>query len=93
MVDQCQYRRVRIKSNDGLQLRAAAALSFIASYYPGKLRVKFKHRQADAKSIIELLCLAAGDSDEIILEALGPKSAEALDRLEHLIQNGFDVNA
>ena len=92
-VDECHRRLVRLDTSQALELREAAALSFVASSYQCKLSVHCDHRRADALSVLELLCLTARGGSTLVLEATGPDCVRALERIEDLIRNGFDVNA
>lgn len=78
-------RVVRLHGNDGLNLRLAAALSAQATRFPCKIRVSYQSRSADAKSVWELLSLIALPNSDILLEAAGPHSQEALDCLESIV--------
>jgi phosphocarrier protein FPr len=70
---------VRIGSGEGLHLRKAAALSEFAKHYSCELRITHGDRRADAKSVLDVLCLGAGQGDELLLEADGPGSLQALE--------------
>jgi phosphotransferase system HPr (HPr) family protein len=91
--DESHRRQAWVSTLAELDLRGAAALASVASDYRCKVRVRFMHREADATSIFSLLCLAAGAESELILEAIGPESDLAIDRIEHLNRHGFDIRA
>src|SRR5262249_29832803 len=86
-------RRVRICNEDGVHLRAAALLSQVARAFPCEIRITCRGRQADARSVWELIGLVAGPGCELILEAEGSQSEEALDRLKDLVANQFQDSA
>jgi phosphotransferase system HPr (HPr) family protein len=81
-----QSRRVSVSNPSGLHLRAAAVISRFANEYPhSSFRIIYGERQADAKSIFEIMCLQVRPGSEVILEAKGPESVQALERIERLV--------
>jgi phosphotransferase system HPr (HPr) family protein len=81
-----QSRRVFVSNPSGLHLRGAAVISRFANEYPhSSFRITCGERQADAKSIFEIMCLRVGVGSELLLEATGPESVQALARMERLI--------
>jgi len=62
--------------------RACAALSLRHSCF-------LRRSPADAKSILDLLTLAAVFGSELIFEAHGPSSSEALDSLQRRVKRQF----
>lgn len=82
-------RRVRIDQEQGLHLRAAATFSQVARHFACDIRVTCGDRQADGGSMWEFLGLVAQPGCELILEANGPESEAALDRLSALVAARF----
>ena len=80
-------RVVRIHNRDGLNLRVAALLSQQAQRFPCAIRISNATRRADAKSIWDLLGLIALPGCDLLLEADGPLSREALDSLATLVSH------
>jgi phosphocarrier protein len=72
-------RRVFLTNIHGLHFRPAMVLSEHAQSYPCVIRVSCGERQADAKSILDLLTLAAVFGSELVFEAQGPHNTEAVD--------------
>jgi phosphocarrier protein HPr len=72
-------------------MRAAVLLYEHARLFPCALRIMCEGRAADAKNIWELLGLRAQCGSELLLEAQGPQSKQALGRLEHLVTQQFQV--
>jgi phosphotransferase system HPr (HPr) family protein len=72
-------------------MRAAMILYEQAKKFPCALRILCGNRQADAKNMWDLLCLAAEYGSELVFEAQGPQSLEALDCLERLVTQQFEV--
>jgi phosphotransferase system HPr (HPr) family protein len=84
-------RRILVKNVDGVNLRAAVLLYEHARLFPCALRIRCEARAADAKNIWELLGLRAQCGSELLLEAQGPQSKQALDRLEYVVTQQFQV--
>jgi phosphotransferase system HPr (HPr) family protein len=75
-----------VSNPSGLHLRAAAAISRFANEYPhSSFRIIWGERQADAKSVFEIMCLRVSPGSEVTLEVTGPESVQALERIERLI--------
>ena len=82
-------RGVFLTNVHGLHLRPAMVLSEHAQRYACVIRVSCGERQADAKSILDLLTLAAVFGSELVFEAHGPRSKEAVDCLHKLVRRQF----
>jgi phosphotransferase system HPr (HPr) family protein len=93
MIAERLTRRVRIGNEEGLHLRAAALFSQLARSFACDIRIMCAERQANAKSVWELIGLAAEPGTELVIEAVGSQSEEALDRLEGLVAGQFRVSA
>lgn len=86
MSSDCQSRRVLVSDPSGLHLRGAALISRFANEYPhSSFRITCGERQANAKSIFELMGLRVSAGSVLILDATGPESEQALARIERLI--------
>ncbi|MBK9165519.1 MAG: HPr family phosphocarrier protein [Acidobacteria bacterium] len=83
--------RVKVVNNLGLHARAAAQLVRLAGGYESTIKIirPDKGVFADAKSILNLLTLAASIGTELHLQADGPDEAEALAAVENLFTKGF----
>ena len=79
----------RIVNRLGLHARAAAKLVRLASGFESEIRLRHGEREADAKSIMALMMLAAADGTEIEVEARGADAAQAVRRLCALIAERF----
>ena len=83
-----QSRHVSVSNPSGLHLRSAAVISRFANEYPhSSFRIICGERQADAKNIYEIMCLRVSPGSDVILEATGPESVQALERMERLIND------
>lgn len=79
----------RIVNRLGLHARAAAKLVRLASGFESEIRLRRGGREADAKSIMALMMLAAAHGTEIEVEARGADAAQAVRRLCTLIAERF----
>jgi phosphotransferase system HPr (HPr) family protein len=59
--------------------------------FQASVSVNFDGQTADAASVLELLSLAVGPGDQLVLSARGPQAEEALDALVRLFQEEFGV--
>ncbi|HEU4835880.1 MAG TPA: phosphoenolpyruvate--protein phosphotransferase [Pyrinomonadaceae bacterium] len=85
-------RRVQVTSRLGLHARAAANLVRLASQFQSSLTLYRLdgHAEADAKSILSILSLAASRGTELKVVAQGADEQEALDALVGLFSRDFD---
>lgn len=84
-----QERKVKIQNDLGLHLRAAGALVQVACRFKAEIRLKRGSTEANAKSIMSVLSLAAGKGVELNLQAEGEDANEAVEQLAKLINGGF----
>lgn len=80
---------VTIINKLGLHARAAAKLVATASEFECRLQLVRGTREVDAKSIMPVMMLAAGQGTEIELVAEGPDEAAAVDAVCTLINDYF----
>ncbi len=74
-------RSIRFGGRRGIHLRPAAAIAAIAQQFPCEIVIRCGERRADAKSVLDLLILAAAHGAELTLEATGAESDAALGAL------------
>jgi len=87
--------KVEIINKLGLHVRAATQFVKIASSFDAEISVFCNGQTADAKSIMEVLMLAATINTEIELKAEGNNQDEeedAINQLKTLIDNRFYEN-
>jgi phosphotransferase system HPr (HPr) family protein len=82
---------IKIVNRLGLHARAAAQLVKLAGTFRSKIVLKRVDNgySADAKSILNLLTLAASDGTELTVTADGPDESEAFEAVVNLIANRF----
>lgn len=78
-------RTVTVMAEVGLHARVAASFVKTASRFSSTIRVRHGDREANAKSILEILTLAAAHRAEVTIRADGDDAVEALDALETLL--------
>lgn len=74
----------------GLHARAASKLVATASRFESRIELSRPGNNADAKSIMSVLMLAASQGTVVTLSADGPDEAEALEAICTLINDRFD---
>lgn len=81
---------VGICNQRGLHARASAKFVKLASVYEAEVKVTRDGVTVDARSIMGLLMLGAGNGCDVTIEAEGPDAAEAVAALAELVQRRFD---
>ncbi|MGD9164831.1 MAG: HPr family phosphocarrier protein, partial [Chromatiales bacterium] len=79
-----------IRSPHGLHARPATALIELAKRYQSSIRIRYKDKVADAKSLISLLNLGIGANDSVRVMAEGDDAEQALSVLKETIELGLD---
>ena len=73
----------------GLHARAAAKLTHLASGFQSEIWISRSGRRVNAKSIMGVMMLAAGQGSSVLLEAEGADADAALAALTKLIADRF----
>ena len=73
----------------GLHARAAAKLTHLAGNYKCEIWISRSGRRVNAKSIMGVMMLAAGQGSIVLLEAEGADAEEAIGALVKLIADRF----
>jgi phosphocarrier protein HPr len=84
-----QQREVEIVNKLGLNAPASAKLTQLAAKYQCDVSLARGGRKVNAKSLMGVMMLAAGQRSRVLIETEGPDETEALDALIALIGNGF----
>ena len=82
-------RSMEIVNKLGLHARAAAKLIDLASGFESGIRIFRDGREADAKSIMKVMMLAASKGASIEVVAQGGDAAEAVEAIERLVAERF----
>lgn len=83
-------RETEIVNRLGLHARAAAKLVHTAGAYKSRVTVLKDGEEVDAKSILGILLLAAGQGSQVTIRCEGEDEAEAMNAVTSLISNRFD---
>lgn len=73
----------------GLHARAAAQIAALACQYQAEVRLELNGRYADAKNILDILCLGGAQGTIVHLEAQGPEAQEAATAIANLFSRLF----
>lgn len=80
---------VEIQNEEGLHLRPAVQFVDVANRFRAAITVSHGSVQADAKSMMEMMLLAAGCGSRLKIRAVGPDAKEAIAALEDLVAKNF----
>ncbi len=80
---------VRISNRLGLHARASAKLTKLAGSFRCEVHMSRHGRRVNAKSIMGVMMLAAGQGTEVLIETDGVDEAEAMSALRALIDARF----
>ena len=83
-------KETEIVNRLGLHARAAAKLVHIAGRFQSKVTVEKDGEEVDAKSILGVLLLAAGQGSQVTIRCEGADEQDALRAVIDLIANRFD---
>jgi len=83
-------KEIEIINRLGLHARAAAKLVHLASGYRSDVTLSMNGEVVDAKSILGILLLAAGQGSKLLLRCEGEDEKEAMDAVTTLIADRFD---
>jgi len=82
-------KQVKIPNSLGLHARPAMQLVDVANRFQADVQIAKGSQQVDAKSIMQVMTLAATQGTKLVLSAIGPDATEALDAMARLIAEGF----
>ncbi|RLB08155.1 MAG: HPr family phosphocarrier protein [Deltaproteobacteria bacterium] len=89
MEERVEERSFIIKNKLGLHARAANMMVQVASNFESIITVEKDGVEANGKSIMGLLLLAAGEGAKIVVRARGKDAKEAIEELSKLIESKF----
>ncbi|WP_245587858.1 HPr family phosphocarrier protein [Desulfovibrio inopinatus] len=81
--------QVCVINDQGLHARPAARLAQEAQKFKSMITLCQADTEVDAKSILDILTLAAGQGSNLELRAEGDDASEALDHLSEMFKNRF----
>lgn len=82
--------KTKIINRYGLHARPATDFAQAAAGFQSEILVRNEDGQADGKSVMELMMLAATQGSEIEISCSGPDAKNALALLIDLVARGFD---
>ena len=82
-------REFTISNKLGLHARPSAQVTQTASKFQSEVWMSRNGRRINAKSIMGVMMLAAGQGSVVTVDCDGPDEAAALDALAQLIEAGF----
>lgn len=80
-----------VKNNKGIHTRPATEIVKCAAKFKSDIFLTYKRMEVNAKSILGILCLAAGRGSRIAISACGPDAEEAVDALLDLAGREFNM--
>lgn len=81
--------RVVIKNKMGLHARPSTQIATTASRFQADIRIVKDGQEVDAKSVLELLMLAAECGSELVITADGDDAQEAAAAIAKLVDSRF----
>jgi phosphocarrier protein len=81
-----------INNKLGLHARPSAQVTQTAAKFQSEVWIAKNGRRVNAKSIMGVMMLAAGQGSKVTVDAEGPDEAEAVAALGALIESGFGEN-
>lgn len=82
-------REFSISNKLGLHARPSAQLTQVASRFKAEVHIAKGGRRVNAKSIMGVMMLAAGQGSVVVVDADGPDEGEAIEAVGGLIRSGF----
>jgi phosphocarrier protein len=82
--------QVTISNRLGLHARPAMSLVDCASGFSSDVKIAKGKQEVDAKSIMQLMMLAATQGTELTVTADGPDADEAVEAVTSLVESKFD---
>ncbi len=80
-----QRREVEIVNAPGLDAPASARLAQLATNFRCEVSLMRRGRKVNAKSLMGVMMLVAGQGSRVVIETDGPDETEALDAIAALI--------
>ena len=83
-------KKIKITNKLGLHARAAAKIVTLTNKFQSNIIIFNQDKEADAKSIMKILMLAAPKGTEATITAKGKDELKAINSLESLIRDKFN---
>ncbi|MBN2899966.1 MAG: HPr family phosphocarrier protein [Clostridia bacterium] len=82
-------KMVTVNAGNGIHARPASLITNTATKFAATVKIAFKDKIIDCKSIIGILSLGATGGSELELQAEGPDAQDALDAITTLFESNF----
>ena len=82
-------RTVELTNKMGLHARPSTQIATTASRYAAEVQIGKDDTVVDAKSVLDLLMLAAECGSRLTISAQGPDAAEAVESIVNLVEGRF----
>ena len=82
-------KKVTVGLTNGLHLRPQSMIVQIAQGFESDVTLSIKSHKVDAKSMLDLMTLAATFGTELLLEAAGPDAKSAVESIGELFESNF----
>lgn len=79
-------RTIRLAVKDGLHARPCSAIAQEMKRFEGRLEIRLHGRTADARSVLEMMTLSAGEGAELELVASGEDAAQLIEAVIALLK-------
>jgi phosphotransferase system HPr (HPr) family protein len=89
MTNELVTRTVVVSHPHGLHLRPSLAIVNTVGKYQSRVEISNQRHAADARSIFDLLLLAAPQDTELVLTAAGPDADQAVSAVADLFTQDF----
>jgi phosphocarrier protein HPr len=83
-------KSVHVDTENGLHIRPAEALARLANRFASRIDIVYESQRVDAKSIMEMLTLGAGQGAHLQVEARGDDAQQAIDAIMALVESNFE---
>ena len=80
---------VTIQNKLGLHLRAAATLIKLANTFKCEITIGKEGQQANGKSIMGIMALAASPGTKLLVKCAGPDETQACEKIKKLVDDKF----
>jgi len=83
---------VTVNLEKGLHLVPCSLIARTAGLYECDIQIRKEDRTADAKTMLDLMALAAENGSTLVLQATGSQAHDAVNALAHLFATNFADN-
>ncbi|WP_462323287.1 HPr family phosphocarrier protein [Desulfoplanes sp.] len=87
--DVVEEKTISVQNELGLHARPAAKIAQAAQKYSASIHIKIAEREIDAKSILDILSLAAPMGTDVAVKASGHDATEAVSDIVRLFKERF----